>query len=463
MDKGVTLIGAGLAGSLLSIYLARRGFAVDVYERRPDMRKVVVDGGRSINLAVSARGLHALRDVGLYQDIMDIAIPMRGRMIHSAAGDLTLQRYGRDDTEVIYATSRARLNMTLMDAAEVHRGVGVYFNRRCEGLDLSTSHVTFLDPTTGREEVRTCPVVIGTDGSGSAVRLEMQRHGRFDMTQEFLDYGYKELTIPPGPGGSFVLEKNALHIWPRGSAMLIALPNLDGSFTCTFFFPFEGPQSFETLDAADKVLIFFRDHFADAVPLMPGLVEEYFGHPTGSMVTVQCHPWHVGGRAGLLGDAAHAIVPFFGQGMNCAFEDCTCLDRCIGKRLAEGQPPETLDWEGVFREYERLRKENTDAIAELALENFVEMRDLVARPKFHVKKGLEQALQDRFPDTFIPKYSMVSFHRIPYAVARSRGQVQDRILEELSANTDRVEDLDWPRAERLVREALSPIPPATLD
>lgn len=458
MESPVTLIGAGLAGSLLSIFLARRGFTVDAYERRPDPRKGTPEAGRSINLALSVRGLHALRAVGVHDEIMRIAIPMRGRMIHSTAGTLSLQRYGRDDTEVIYATSRAQLNIALLNAAEAHRGVGLHFNRKCDGLDLATGDVTFHDPTTGREEVRPCPVVIGTDGSASAVRLEMQKHGRFNFSQEYLDYGYKELTIPPGPDGTFLMEKNALHIWPRGTYMLIALPNLDGSYTCTFFFPFEGPLSFASLDTPEKVLAFFQEQFPDAAALMPGLAEEYFGHPTGAMVTVKCRPWHVDGRAALLGDAAHAIVPFFGQGMNCAFEDCTCLDACLEAHLA-GQPtPAAPQWEAVFREYERQRQENTDAIAELALENFIEMRDLVAQPRFQLKKRIEQTLQERFPEVFIPKYSMVTFHRLPYALARSRGRVQDQILEELATGIDRVEDLDWSKAERLVKASLEPLP-----
>lgn len=456
MDNTVTLIGGGLAGPLLAIYLARRGFAVDVYERRPDLRRGNVDGGRSINLALSTRGIHALADVGLADRIMRIAIPMRGRMVHPLGGTPSLQRYGRDDTEVIYATSRARLNMELLSSAEAHAGVRVEFQQRCLDVDVETGEVVLRDEAQRRDHVRRCPVVIGTDGSGSAVRLAMQKSGRFNFSQEYLDYGYKELEIPPGPGGSFRLEKNALHIWPRGTYMLIALPNLDGSFTCTFFFPFEGPLSFESLDSEAKVEAFFREQFPDALALMPNFLEDYFGHPTGSMVTVKCSPWHVGGRVALLGDAAHAIVPFFGQGMNCAFEDCTVLDECLARHLAGGRA-EALDWEPVFAEYERLRKENTDAIADLAVENFVEMRDLVARTDFQLRKKVEQALQARWPDRFVPKYTMVTFRRIPYAVALARGTMQDRMLEELCAGVVRPEDVDWVKAERMVTRELSPL------
>jgi kynurenine 3-monooxygenase len=455
MSEQVTLIGGGLAGSLLAIYLARHGFGIQVYERRPDMRGGQVDRGRSINLALSTRGIHALKEVGLHDDVMRIAIPMRGRMIHALYGEQTLQRYGRDDSEVIYATSRSQLNITLLDAAASHPNVTLHFNARCTGMDLDSGEVTLRDETTRRESITRCPVVIGTDGSASAVRLDMQKTGRFNFSQQYLEYGYKELTIPAGPGGRFLLEKHALHIWPRGTYMLIALPNMDGSFTATFFFPFEGPESFESLDTEDKVAAFFREQFPDVVLVMPSLLEDYSANPTGSMVTIKCSPWHHGGRALLLGDAAHAIVPFFGQGMNCAFEDCTVLHELIGAALA--QRPGGLDWEEMFRAFERLRKENTDAIADLAVENFVEMRDHVAQPKFQLKKKVEQALQERFPDTFIPKYSMVTFHRIPYAVALSRGKVQDRLLDELCASIERVEDLDWPLAERLVRTGLTPM------
>jgi kynurenine 3-monooxygenase len=457
MAENVTLIGAGLAGSLLAIYLARRGFHVDVYERRPDMRKEDIGGGRSINLALSTRGLHALRDVGLYDSIMKIAIPMKGRMMHSPTGELTFQRYGKDDTEVIYATCRGRLNMALLDAAEACPGMRLLFNQRSTGIDFDRSLVVLEDEMLKTESRVAADVVIGTDGSASAVRLDMQKTGRFNFSQEYLDYGYKELSMPAGLGGKFVIEKHALHIWPRGSYMLIALPNIDGSFTCTFFFPFEGPLSFASLKTPEQVRAFFQEQFSDATARMPGLLDEYFGHPTGSMVTIKCSPWHVGGKALLLGDAAHAIVPFFGQGMNCAFEDCTALDECIARRQ-QASSTTPIDWESLFREFEKLRKVNTDAIADLAVENFVEMRDYVAQPKFLLKKKVELALEKRFSDTFIPKYSMVTFHRIPYATALARGRVQDQLLDELCAKIDTPEALDWTKAKRLVRERLSVMP-----
>lgn len=452
--KRVTLVGAGLAGSLLSIYLAKRGYAVDIFERRPDMRKVDIGGGRSINLALSTRGLYALKDVGVYDRIMDIAIPMKGRMIHPLNGETTLQRYGRDDTEVIYAASRSRLNMALMDEAEKYPGVRFHFNQKCTGVNFGTGELRVFDATTGARTSFRSHTVIGTDGSASAVRSEMQRSRRFNYSQHYLDYGYKELTIPPGPDGTWLLEKHALHIWPRGTYMLIALPNIDGSFTCTFFFPFEGPESFETLDTPEKMQKFFKAQFPDVTMLMTGLRDEFFGNPTGAMVTVKCSPWSADGKVLLLGDAAHAIVPFFGQGMNCAFEDCTYLDEYLAEADGATFPSPDDKWNTVFRKFEGMRKENTDAIADLAVENFVEMRDLVVQPKFQLKKKVEQELQRRFPERFVPKYSMVTFHRIPYAVALSRGRIQDEILETLCSSVTVPEAVDYQLAESLIRTKL---------
>lgn len=452
----ITLIGAGLAGSLFSLYLARRGFTVDIYERRPDMRKVQIGGGRSINLALSTRGIHALQDVGLHEQIMKIAIPMKGRMIHSPAGELAFQRYGKDDTEVIYATSRSELNIALMNAAEKQNNVRIHFNQRCTGMNVETGEITLIDEISGSSTSVQTSTVIGTDGSASAIRTAIGESITFDFSEQYLEYGYKELIIPAGHEGKFLLEKNALHIWPRGAYMLIALPNINGSFTCTFFFPFKGAVSFASLDSEAKVLEFFRQQFPDAVALMPGLLEDYFTNPTGSMVTITCSPWHVGGKVALLGDAAHAIVPFFGQGMNCAFEDCTVLDEIIGNmEKGEGEREKgekSMGWEKVFREFERQRKVNTDAIADMAVENFVEMRDHVANPKFLLKKKVEQELEKRYPGKFIPKYSMVTFHRIPYVVALAKGKVQDEILRKLCEGIDTVDSLDWGQADVLVKQ-----------
>jgi kynurenine 3-monooxygenase len=447
MPDRITLIGAGLAGSLLAIYLAKRGFKVDVYERRPDMRKTKISAGRSINLALSARGIHALKEVGLHEEIMKIAIPMKGRMIHALDGKLTFQPYGRLEHEVIYATSRAQLNICLMDEAERQEGVRIYFDQTCTGMNLKTGEVSLHDESSGEDKTIQASTVIGTDGSASAIRLELLKTGRFNFSQQYLEHGYKELLIPAGPNGEFLLEKNALHIWPRHTYMLIALPNLDGSFTCTFFFPFEGEESFASLNTEEKVMSFFQKQFSDAVPLMPTLLDDFFNNPTGAMVTIKCKPWHIEDKVVLLGDAAHAIVPFFGQGMNCAFEDCTYLDQCIAK---DGN-----DWKKVFEEYEELRIINTDAIADMALENFIEMRDHTADPKFLLKKKVEHAIEEKYPEIFIPKYSMVSFRRIPYSVALAKGKIQDKILNELTASINSVDEMEWKKADLLIKKDLS--------
>ena len=381
--QSITLVGAGLTGPLLAISLVQRGFRVQIYERRPDMRRVRASAGRSINLAISTRGIHALQEAGLWDEMRRIIVPMKGRMMHSLAGELTFQPYGKNDTEVINSISRADLNIALTNAAEA-RGVTIHFGERCIGFDSATGSARFRNEETARETALESDALIGTDGSASAIRLEMQKVGRFNLSQEYLDYGYKELTIPAGPGGKHLLEPNALHIWPRGSYMLIALPNIDGTFACILFLPFEGNESFATLDAADKAEAFFVERFSDAVPLMPQLKANYTSNPTGVMVTIKCSPWHLGGKALLLGDSAHAIVPFFGQGMNCAFEDCT-----VFLELLDRDGP---DWAELFAEFECARKTNADAIADLALENFIEMRDSVADPRFLFRKKVELAL-----------------------------------------------------------------------
>lgn len=442
------MVGAGLTGPLLAICLMQRGLRVEIYERRPDMRRVRTRAGRSINLAISTRGIYALREAGLWDEMRRIIVPMKGRMMHSLAGQLTFQRYGKNDTEVINSISRADLNVALMNAAEAC-GVAIHFGERCTGFDAATGAVRFRNEETGRESRVQSDALIGTDGSASAIRLEMQKLGRFNLSQEYLDYGYKELTIPAGPSGKHLLESSALHIWPRGAYMLIALPNIDGTFACILFLPFQGNESFAKLGTAEQAAAFFADRFADAAPLMPQLKENYTSNPTGAMVTIRCSPWHVSGKALLLGDAAHAIVPFFGQGMNCAFEDCTVFLELLDRH--------GTDWAKLFAEFERARKANTDAIAELALENFIEMRDRVADPRFLLRKKVELALEAKYPRLFVPKYAMVTFHRVPYSVALSRGKIQDRLLTELCDSITRIEDLDWQKADALMRRELTPL------
>jgi kynurenine 3-monooxygenase len=446
--EAISLIGAGLNGPLLALGLVKHSFRVEIYERRPDMRRVRMSAGRSINLALSTRGIHALNEAGLWNEMRKIAIPMKGRMMHSATSALTFQPYGKDESEVIYSISRADLNIALMNAAEEH-GVKMCFQQRCMGIDLKTGTLRLRDERTGEDRTVESSVTIGCDGSASAIRGEMLTLTRFNFSQQYLSYGYKELTIPAGPGEKHSLEANALHIWPRGNYMLIALPNVDGTFACILFLPFEGPDSFAQLTAPSDVIEFFESRFPDAIPLMPDLAEIFFANPTGAMVTIKCSPWHVAGRALLLGDAAHAIVPFFGQGINCGFEDCTCLLELLDRHGA--------DWARVFREFENTRKINTDAIADLAVENFVEMRDRVADPRFLLRKKVELALEAKYPQLFVPKYAMVTFHRVPYATALHRGQVQDRMLAKLCDPIERVEDLDWSVAERLIRAELTPL------
>lgn len=445
----ITLVGAGLAGSLLAVFLARRGFRVEVYEKRPDIRRPSAGAGkagRSINLAMSVRGLHALRQVGLKDEVLGMAIPMAGRLIHPVEGERILQPYGQRDDEVIYSVSRGELNRVLVSAAEREDGVRIHFNARCTGVEFRTGVLYIRDDATNHVHSLRPNRIIGVDGSASAIRTAMMNAGRFDLSQQYLTHGYKELTIPAGPDGAYRMAPNALHIWPRGLYMLIALPNLDGSFTCTLFFPHEGEYSFSSLLEPEQVLGFFCRQFPDATALMPDLTTLYRTNPTGSLVTLKCFPWHYRDRVLLLGDAAHAIVPFFGQGMNCAFEDCTVLDECI-----EAYWP---DWGKVFASFGQRRKENADAIADMALANYVEMRDLVSDPGFQLRQKVGFLLERRYPDLFIPRYSMVSFHRIPYSEALRRGEVQDGILRELCASVSSADQVDWNAADRLVRERL---------
>jgi kynurenine 3-monooxygenase len=442
----INLIGAGLNGPLLAMGLARRGFRVNIYERRPDMRRVPLKAGRSINLALSTRGIHALAEAGLWKQMQKIVVPMSGRMMHAVTGELTFQRYGKDETEVIHSISRADLNIELMNAAEAEN-VAIHFQKRCTGFDLKTGTIRLRDELSGQEEFVESHITIGCDGSASAIRDEMHHSSHFNFSQQYLDYGYKELTIPAGPAGKHQLEPHALHIWPRGNFMLIALPNVDGTFACILFLPFEGADSFASLAAPSDVADFFQAKFPDALRLMPRVSDNYFENPTGTMVTIKCSPWHASDKTLLLGDAAHAIVPFFGQGLNCGFEDCTSLLELLDRR--------SDDWPCLFSEFEAARKVNTDAIADMAVENFVEMRDRVADPRFLLRKKVELALEAKYPETFVPKYSMVTFHRIPYSIALARGIIQDRLLTQLCNSMQNFEDLDWRAADRLIGTELT--------
>jgi kynurenine 3-monooxygenase len=443
----ITLIGAGLAGCLLAIYLARRGFSVQVFERRPDMRKHAIPAGRSINLSLSTRGIHALQEVELYGKLEAHLVAMPGRMIHGEKSELLYQPYGGDPSAVHYSVGRVILNKLLLDAAE-SAGAELFFEAGCAGLDFGNGRLFLGNEKDGTTQGQTFDTVIAMDGAGSVVRHAMIEQRHIQGSDEDLAHGYKELTIPARPNGACQLEKNALHIWPRGGFMLIALPNTDGSFTCTLFLPYAGPLSFETLRDEKSVLNFFETEFPDALPLIPSLSHDFLAHPTGTLGTVRCFPWHVGGKALLLGDAAHAVVPFHGQGMNCAFEDCAVFNQLLDKHQ---------DWKSLYLAFEASRKPNAEAIADMALENYIEMRDAVRDSKFHLCKKIEWLLEARHPQRFISRYAMVMFHRIPYLIAQARGEIQSAILGQLSASIDRVEDVDLELADKLIVEKLTPL------
>jgi kynurenine 3-monooxygenase len=430
--KRIAIAGAGLVGSLLSIYLAKRGYQVSVLERRGDMRKSGYEGGRSINLALSNRGIRALDEVGLAEEIKKVAIPMHRRAMHDRQGSMTYQPYGKEG-QFINSVSRSALNIVLMNKAE-ELGVEFFFEQRITKVDLEKTILTVNGPQSTDHsgsltvDFRPFDLIIGADGAFSAVRSALQISDRFDYSQDYIDHGYKELHIPHGSGGAFRLEKNALHIWPRESFMMIALPNPDGSFTCTLFFPFEGATSFSQLKTDADVNSFFQSTFPDAVALMPTLLEDFNTNPTSSLVTVRCYPWAKNNTL-LIGDAAHAIVPFFGQGMNAGFEDCRLLNQMLDTRQD--------DWNKVLREFQRIRKKDSDAIAQLALDNFIEMRDLVADADFLLRKKIEARLHQLYPTRWIPLYSMVTFYdSMPYSAAYETGQKQKKIMDEVMNQPD---------------------------
>ncbi|QQS08867.1 MAG: FAD-dependent monooxygenase [Phycisphaerales bacterium] len=420
--KSIIIVGAGLAGALLACALGERGYRVRVFERRPDPRAKGFIGGRSINLALSVRGIDALKRVGLDRVVMKDAIPMRGRVLHDPLGGTAFQAYSKDGKDAINSISRGGLNLTLANEAEKHPNVTLHFAHRCEDVDLDAPSATFSvdDPNGTRLETVHADAIFGTDGAFSAVRTRMQKQDRFDYDQSYLAHGYKELHIPPTSSGEFAMEPNALHIWPRGGSMMIALPNPDKSFTCTLFWPFDGPHSFANLRTRDEVRAFFEREYKDAVPMMPTLVDDFISNPTSSLVTVRCWPWRHAAKVCILGDAAHAIVPFYGQGMNCAFEDVACLIDMLDA--------EQGDLAKVLPRFEAARKQNADAIADMALENFIEMRDKVASPWFRLKKKAEHALEAILPGVYRSLYTMVSFSTIPYAKARARARKQSSII-----------------------------------
>jgi len=436
------LIGAGLTGPLLATYLAQQGYSVEIFERRPDMRKESISAGRSINLALSARGNHALKEVGLYDKIKPNTIPMKGRMIHDLNGNTHLQPYGQKENEVIFSVSRAQLNMELMTLAEETGKVTIRFNHQLLSADLEQNKLLFQLSDSLEEIELPFKRVIGCDGSASIIRKSIVEKADIQYVKKPLGHGYKELTIPPLESGKFRIEPNALHIWPRGNHMLIALPNNDCSFTCTLFFPMTGATSFETVKTEKDILDLFQSQFHDAIKLMPNLVEDFQKNPTGDLASVYCKPWHLGDKALLIGDAAHAVVPFFGQGMNASFQDCSTLAKLMGQNKN--------DWKTIFNTFSSVQVENGHAIADMAIENYLEMRDHVNDTEYKKRRNMELKLERMFPGQFIPRYSMVSFHQIPYAEVYQRGGKQFKIIGDVLKADPSGQSIDKDMVEKML-------------
>lgn len=446
MKQRITIIGAGLVGSLMSIFLGKRGHTVDVFEKLPDIRKHRIDAGRSINLALANRGIRPLKKVGIMDKVEQLLIPMSGRMLHDLDGQLQYQSYGQRDHEVIYSVSRGGLVSLLRDEAEATGSVTFHFEHSLESIDHDKKTLIITDKNNNNHAfTHDFDILLAADGAGSRVRRSLEALGVLDCRSELLDHSYKELTIPASESGGFLIDKNALHIWPRGQYMLIALPNLDGSFTVTLFLPTEGQLSFASLHSDQAVQKLFNDQFSDVINLIPDLSKMFFENPTGILGTIRCQQWHYKSSL-LIGDSAHAIVPFHGQGMNCGFEDCFELDRLLDEY--------NDDWHKVMDLFTEVRKDNANAIADMALDNYIEMRDSVRDPKFHLKKAIAFELERSHPNRFIPRYSMVSFSHIPYAQAQQRGAVQAQILTELTQGIDDIKDFDRNRADQLIKQRL---------
>lgn len=462
----ITLIGAGLVGALTATLLAQRGFDVTVFERRPDPRRAGYSGGRSINLALAERGLQGLRLAGLTEPVMRLAVMMRGRMVHHLDGQTELLRYGLDDSEVIWSINRGRLNTALIDAAEA-AGTKIHFQHRLDGANFQNSTLRFENEFDHSFREYHTETTLGTDGAGSALRNTMSKVVELGEKFEPLGHGYKELEIPALPdfpmnylpqalkearsgGELFALEPNALHIWPRGRFMCIALPNAEGNFTVTLFLPNSGEPSFEKIIEKETIQAFFNNYFSDTVPLIPNLLSDFTQHPVGMLGTLRLERWHLGGQALLLGDAAHAIVPFHGQGMNCGFEDAVELADILSKN--------PKDTESAFAQFQQNRKKNADAIADMALENYIEMRDSVADAGFLLRRALERLLAERHRGHLVPRYSMVSFSRIPYSTAQVRGRIQSEILHELCAGKTELDQINLEEAGELIKSRLPELP-----
>lgn len=424
-QQHILIIGAGLCGSLLALRMAQRGYKITLIEKRPDLREVHQDAGRSINLALSDRGLTGIRLVGLEDRVKDLCIPMNGRMLHDKEGNTLFSPYSGRQNEYINSISRTDLNIMLLNAADEHDTLQIYFNQGCTAVDLKNATATFVDYNTKKEQTITADIILGTDGAGSAVRksMYMSRDFLFSFSQDYLGHGYKELTFPPAQEGGYRTDKNALHIWPRGRDMIIALPNIDGSFTVTLFIDYQdAPDSFASLNSPEAITEYFTRQFPDAVPMMPELVKDYEDNPVGPLGTIKCHPWSAFGKVCILGDAAHAIVPFYGQGMNASFEDVVVFDTTLEAFGDQG-------WDRVFKEFEKNRKPDTDAIADLAVDNFHEMKEHTAHPMFQEKRKLETEFEKEFPEDYYSKYSLVTFNEeIGYREAMIRGRAQNKAI-----------------------------------
>lgn len=420
--KNFTIIGGGLVGALQSVFLAQRGFNVSLFERRPDIRNTNIYQGRSINLAMSNRGWKALRKVGAEETIRKIAIPMYKRTMHDMQGNLTFQPYGKEG-EAIYSVSRGELNRTLLQLADEFDSTKMHFNARCTNIDLENKRVFFHNDETGEKSEHEYQYMIGTDGAFSAVRHRLMFNERFDYSQDYIDHGYKELHIEANEDGSHKMDPNTLHIWPREDFMLIALPNIDGSFTCTLFLGWEGKVSFQSLKTERDVLSFFQYYFPDVIPHMPDFLEQFLNHPTSALHTVRCYPWHYKDSVVLMGDAAHAVVPFYGQGMNAGFEDCFIFDQMLDEFENK--------FEEFFEAFGKSRKPNADSVAELALRNFIEMRDLTGDPEFLLQKKIEGWFYQKHPDKWVPLYSMVTFSDFSYEYALQKGDYQNAIMAQV--------------------------------
>jgi kynurenine 3-monooxygenase len=446
----VRIVGAGPTGALLAILLQRRGHRVELYESRSDPREAAAESGRSINLALADRGIHALQSAGVFRDLEESLLPMRGRLIHHLEGGTSLQPYGQRPNELIYSISRHRLNQSLLEVAARQPGVTVHFEHRFETAEFDEGMALIRDLRHDRLISVPMQPLLATDGAGSWMRRRMSSLHLIDAHETDLEHGYKELSIPADAAGRYRMDRNALHIWPRGNYMLIALPNEDGSFTATLFLAKHGEVSFDSLTETAAIERFLSRSFPDARELMPNCIAEFNDHPVGFLGTVSASPWHYRGMTAMIGDSAHAIVPFHGQGMNCCFEDCLEFDACIAKHAS---------WERVFAEFGALRKPNTDAIAAMALDNYLEMRERVAHPKFQLQQALSLELERRFPQRFIPRYSMVMFHHeIPYQTALQRGTVQTELLAELTAGAvSTLKDVDFERAEQAIHARLVPL------